>query len=59
MSFYKICPHCGGHLDPGEKCDCQEQEEQERRKWESLVRCGGDGQYALNINYNGGFYERK
>ena len=22
MSFYKICPHCGAHLDPGESCDC-------------------------------------
>ena len=23
MSYYKTCPHCGAHLDPGEKCDCQ------------------------------------
>ena len=22
MSIYKICPHCGAHLDPGELCDC-------------------------------------
>lgn len=22
MSIYKICPHCGAHLDPGEACDC-------------------------------------
>ena len=22
MSYFKICPHCGAHLDPGEKCDC-------------------------------------
>ena len=22
MSYYKICPHCGAHLDPGESCDC-------------------------------------
>lgn len=20
---YKICPDCGAHLDPGERCDCQ------------------------------------
>ncbi len=19
-----ICPYCGAHLDPGEKCDCRE-----------------------------------
>lgn len=22
MSYYRICPHCGAHLDPGEVCDC-------------------------------------
>lgn len=23
--FYRTCTHCGAHLDPGEKCDCQRQ----------------------------------
>lgn len=27
MSYYRTCPHCGAHLDPGEVCDCQEKEE--------------------------------
>lgn len=22
MSKFKVCPHCGAHLDPGEVCDC-------------------------------------
>lgn len=22
MRYYKTCPQCGAHLDPGEKCDC-------------------------------------
>ena len=22
MSYYKVCPLCGAHLDPGECCDC-------------------------------------
>lgn len=26
MPRYKICPHCQAHLDPGEHCDCDEQE---------------------------------
>lgn len=21
-SYYRICPKCGAHLDPGEVCDC-------------------------------------
>lgn len=24
MSFYRECPNCGAHLDPGEKCDCEQ-----------------------------------
>ena len=26
MSYYRICPHCGAHLDPGEVCDCRDKE---------------------------------
>ena len=21
-TYYHTCPHCGAHLDPGERCDC-------------------------------------
>lgn len=21
---YRVCPHCGNNLDPGEHCDCQD-----------------------------------
>lgn len=26
MPYYKVCPNCGCHLDPGEICDCKEQD---------------------------------
>ena len=26
--LYYTCPHCGANLDPGEKCDCEEQDGQ-------------------------------
>ena len=26
MNYYKTCPHCGAHLDPGEVCDCRDNE---------------------------------
>ena len=24
MPYYKTCPDCGAHLDPGERCDCKD-----------------------------------
>lgn len=21
-TYFKVCPRCGAHLDPGETCDC-------------------------------------
>lgn len=29
MAQYRICPHCGAYLDPGEPCDCQDDTERE------------------------------
>lgn len=23
--YYNICPKCGAHLDPGERCDCEDE----------------------------------
>ena len=28
MSYFRTCEHCGGNLDPGEKCDCRERKNQ-------------------------------
>lgn len=32
MAYFKVCPKCGAALDPGEKCDCMEEEARERQK---------------------------
>ncbi len=40
MAFYRICPDCGAHLDPGETCDCrveQEHMEKEKQRRESEI----------------------
>lgn len=26
--YYKICPYCQAHLDPGERCDCRGEEKE-------------------------------
>ena len=28
MPYYRTCPYCGANLDPGERCDCQEEQEE-------------------------------
>lgn len=25
--YYTVCPLCGAHIDPGERCDCTRREE--------------------------------
>ncbi len=29
---YNTCPYCGANLDPGEKCDCREEDDEENQK---------------------------
>ncbi len=26
MKYFRVCPRCGAHLDPGEVCDCRDEE---------------------------------
>ena len=25
MAYYRTCPDCGAHFDPGERCDCHDE----------------------------------
>ena len=25
MPYYRTCPYCGAHLDPGEVCECKKE----------------------------------
>lgn len=52
MSYFRECPLCGAHLDPGERCDCGDreraagpeawQEEQDNRKPASALARSGE-----------------
>lgn len=35
MAYYNTCPHCGAHLDPGERCDCQSAGKDEEKREEA------------------------
>ncbi|WP_283682741.1 hypothetical protein [Parablautia sp. Marseille-Q6255] len=40
MAFYRTCPDCGAHLDPGEQCTCHDEDvirRQEKEKAEQRI----------------------
>ena len=45
--YYNECPFCGCNLDPGERCDCRDEKEKEKRKVEDLLTISSDGQIVL------------
>lgn len=59
MSYFKICPHCGANLDPGEVCDCKNKKKTAPSAANTEGRQGGTGLNgpvsASIINENGGF----
>lgn len=38
MEFYRTCSRCGSHLDPGEHCDCGQEEKRMRERFAQKVR---------------------
>ena len=32
MAHYNVCPDCGSHLDPGERCDCDTEVQAPKQK---------------------------
>jgi hypothetical protein len=36
--YFKDCPKCGGHLDPGEACNCELEDRQKKaRIWQQQI----------------------
>ena len=38
MAYYRTCLDCGAELDPGEKCNCQEEAERARKRLGELYK---------------------
>lgn len=45
--YYKICSNCGANLDPGERCDCEEERQKQTDRIISMMKINKDGQYEL------------
>ena len=35
--YFNVCPLCGCHLDPGEKCDCSDEKARQERQLLELM----------------------
>lgn len=47
-----ICPECGAHLDPEERCECREEKNQQEKKLkeqEKLFKLEKNGQLSLAV----------
>ncbi len=52
MAYYDVCPNCGSHLDPGEKCDCKEETERKEEKIhkiQNMLNMGQNGQMQMSF----------
>ena len=50
MAYYRVCPDCGAHLDPGEKCDCRVgAEKREGQTMADIREEVGTGQYCFRL----------
>ncbi len=47
MSYFDICPECGAHLDPGEKCDCKEKGKEVEHYYKNYIKVTPTGQLTL------------
>lgn len=52
MAYYKICPRCHAALDPGERCECEEEAEQKK---EERAKRHQDLSAMLKVEKNGQF----
>lgn len=51
MAYYRICPRCGCNLDPGEKCDCEDEKEKREDFFSRHIKANpATGQYSLLWN---------
>ncbi len=37
MTYFKTCPLCGASLDPGETCDCKDEENERKARIEDYI----------------------
>lgn len=50
--YFEICPECGAHLDPGEKCDCDDMSAAQRVVLKKLCCNSAAYQKGVDVKIN-------
>lgn len=51
MAYYNICPDCGAHLDPGERCDCKHDKRERAESMSRMIKVSPvSGQYEIRLD---------
>lgn len=51
MAYFKVCPYCGGTLDPEEKCDCRDEKKKQEEFYDQHLKMNPrTGQMTFYLN---------
>lgn len=50
--YYNVCPNCGAHLDPSERCDCMNNTKGESMNQEDVARKAREAANAYKRAWN-------
>lgn len=47
--YYRECPDCHAHLDPGEQCDCKKEKQKKEEIFKRMFRVDETNQLQMNL----------
>lgn len=60
MAYYNTCPLCGCNLDPGEKCDCEDDKKELEEFYRHVIKTAPvTGQMTFVLDSKETDYEKK
>lgn len=57
--YYNVCPNCGAHLDPSEKCDCMTMTDAAREAANAYKRAWNKRNPEKNKEYQRRYWAKK
>lgn len=58
MAYYRLCDKCGCALDPGERCDCEQEAQRKEQERQKMIFVGRNGQMTFSLTKEEGVLEK-